>query len=98
MTNVKVDFVAPGLTADPAEVDELGQLVTQLLTLPAFNGKHPSMVLNALVSAYWTAASLAGMQAVAAQGMVQIGGSYLAKLAMARCAGAAESPDKPVVH
>jgi ribosomal protein L4 len=98
MSNVKCDFVAPGLTASQQELDEIGQLVDHLLKLPAFTGKHPATVLNALVSAYWTAADTAGMQAQAAQGMVQIGGSYLARLALAQRARAGDAPDKPVVH
>ena len=99
MENVKIDFVAPGLTTTPEEVGEIGQLVDHLLTLPAFTGKHPSTVLNALVSAYWTAANMAGMQAVAAQGMVQIGGSYLAKLALAqRARDTGNAGDKPALH
>ncbi len=99
MSKATVEFIAPGLTADQQEIDELAALIHQLLALPAFVGKHPSMVLNALVSAYWTAASAAGMQAIAAQGMVQIGGSYLAKLALAqRAAGGDPFGNPPVVH
>lgn len=92
---VKVDFAA-GLDPSQAQVDEVAELVQHLLTLPVFVGKSQSAMLNALISAYWTSAHMSGMQAVAAEGMVQIGGRYLASLAMARLA--AESSDKPVVH
>jgi hypothetical protein len=92
---VKIDFAA-GLDPTQKQVDELTELVQHLLNLPAFGDKKPSTVLNALISAYWTAAHMAGMEAQAAEGMVQFGGRYLAGLALARQAAACS--EKPVVH
>lgn len=99
MSSIEVDFVAAGQDPSQEQLSEVEQLVVHLLQLPAFAGKHPSLVLNALVSAYWTAANVAGMQAQAAQGMVQIGGSYLARLALAQHASDdGTAAEKPVVH
>jgi hypothetical protein len=92
---VRIDF-ASGLAPTQEQVDELAVLIDHLLKLPIFVDKKPSTVLNALLSAYWTAAHMAGMEAQAAELMVQIGGRYLAATALAeRSAGAT---DKPVVH
>jgi hypothetical protein len=93
--DVRIDF-ASGLAPTQEQVDGLMVVIDHLLKLPIFVDKKPSMVLNALLSAYWTAAHMAGMQAQAADGMVQIGGRYLAALAMAQ--HAAGATDKPVVH
>jgi hypothetical protein len=95
--NVTIDFAA-GLAPPQEQIDELAELIDHLLKLPAFTGKRPCVVLNALVSPYWTAAELAGMQAQAAEGMVQIGGRYLAGLALAQRAATATGGGKPTVH
>ena len=90
-----IDFLS-GLAPTQEQIGELSDLIQHLLNLPAFADKKPCTVLNALLFAYWTAAHMSGMEAQAADGMVQIGGRYLAALAMAQHAAA--STDKPVVH
>jgi hypothetical protein len=93
--NVRVDCV-PGIDPSKEPIDETAQLVQELLMSPLFKDKSTSMVLNALISAYWTAAHMAGHQQIAAEGMVQLGSRLLVELAIARRATAA--PGNQNVH
>lgn len=95
MSDVKVQYIAPGAAATEESVREICELVAAILGTPGFVGKPTHIVLNALASAHWTAACLAGEAERTAEALVQMGGTYLAGLELARAAG---SGVKPAVH
>jgi hypothetical protein len=97
MSEAKATYMGPGVTATAEDVQAVEALVRSILANPDFLGKPLHIVLNALCSAHWTAACMAGQQVQAAEGLVRMGGSYLAGLALAQQAAPADA-DKPVVH
>jgi phage-related minor tail protein len=89
MPNVKIDFYSGAGSPDPEEVKQVQAIVDEVLKLEALKDHSVNVVLNALASAYWTGANLAGNAEEAAIFMVQFGGNYLATLAKLRREAAA---------
>lgn len=96
MSDPEVAYVAQGANVSEEAIEQVAEIARAILdTVAQFAGKPTHIVLNALASAHWTAACYVGEQERTAQALVEMAGSYLAGLELARAAG---SVNKPQVH
>jgi hypothetical protein len=95
MPKVEVD-VAIGAPPTPEQLEQLTTLMGTIMALPEIREAPVVVALNALLSAFWTMAISTGRQDGAAQLMVQTGGQYLARKAMAEMV--ARPPSSGAVH
>lgn len=86
MPDMTIDYAA-GPLPDAATLQKMKELIHHILQLPEFRELDTPVVLNILISSYWTAAHLAGVADQAAMHMVRVAGQYLAEHGLAEIVG-----------